>query len=131
MGDQPVVRPLPTHRINVHRHPCFEQDSKSQLSFVRTKTVHALDHAVTVIGFYLNMTTKMSAHSRCVTPAVLVIVLMSSSRQLLVLFVVREDPVSCRYSPSSSGILNFTFYNRNQLKNITFDNKTRNMCTYG
>jgi hypothetical protein len=23
-GDQPVARPLPTHRINAHRHPCLE-----------------------------------------------------------------------------------------------------------
>jgi hypothetical protein len=32
-GDQPVARPLPTHRtaqhrINAHRHPCLEWDSK-------------------------------------------------------------------------------------------------------
>jgi hypothetical protein len=23
-GDQPIARPLPTHRINAHRHPCLE-----------------------------------------------------------------------------------------------------------
>jgi hypothetical protein len=26
-GDQPVARPLPTRRINAHRHPCVEWDS--------------------------------------------------------------------------------------------------------
>jgi hypothetical protein len=26
-GDQPITRPLPTHRINEHRHPCIEWDS--------------------------------------------------------------------------------------------------------
>jgi hypothetical protein len=26
-GDQPVARPLPTHRTNAHRHPCLECDS--------------------------------------------------------------------------------------------------------
>jgi hypothetical protein len=26
--DQAVARPLPTHRINAHRHPCLEWDSK-------------------------------------------------------------------------------------------------------
>jgi hypothetical protein len=26
-GDQPFARPLPTHRINGHRHPCLEWDS--------------------------------------------------------------------------------------------------------
>jgi hypothetical protein len=33
-GDQPVARPLPTHRINAHRHPCIEWDSnlRSQCS---------------------------------------------------------------------------------------------------
>jgi hypothetical protein len=26
-GGQPVARPLPTHRINAHRHPCLNWDS--------------------------------------------------------------------------------------------------------
>jgi hypothetical protein len=26
-GDQAVGRPLPTHGINAHRHPCLEWDS--------------------------------------------------------------------------------------------------------
>jgi hypothetical protein len=26
-GDQPVARPLPTHRINAYRYPCLEWDS--------------------------------------------------------------------------------------------------------
>jgi hypothetical protein len=29
-GDQPVARSLPTHRINAHRHPCLEWDSKAR-----------------------------------------------------------------------------------------------------
>jgi hypothetical protein len=29
-GDKPVARPLPTHRINAHRHLCLEWDSKPQ-----------------------------------------------------------------------------------------------------
>jgi hypothetical protein len=36
-GDQPVARPLPTHRINAHRHPCLEwyTNPRSQLSSER------------------------------------------------------------------------------------------------
>jgi hypothetical protein len=47
-ANQPFARPLPTHGINSHRHPCFEWDSnpRSQLA----KTVRALDRAATVIG---------------------------------------------------------------------------------
>jgi hypothetical protein len=44
-GDQPVARPLPTHRINSHRHPCLEWDSNPW-----AKIAHALDRAATVIG---------------------------------------------------------------------------------
>jgi hypothetical protein len=44
-GDQPVARPLPTHRtthrINAHKHPCFQWDLKQ---------VHDLDRAAAVIG---------------------------------------------------------------------------------
>jgi hypothetical protein len=29
-GDQPVTRPLPTHRINAHRHPRLGMNSNSQ-----------------------------------------------------------------------------------------------------
>jgi hypothetical protein len=59
MGDQPVARPLPTHRTtqtqNKHiqyKHPCLEWDSnqRSQRSSEREKTIHALDPAATVIG---------------------------------------------------------------------------------
>jgi hypothetical protein len=34
MGDQPITRPLLTHRINTHRHPCLQWDSnpRSQCS---------------------------------------------------------------------------------------------------
>jgi hypothetical protein len=34
-GDQPVARPLPTHRINVHRHPCLEWDSNPRFQCSR------------------------------------------------------------------------------------------------
>jgi hypothetical protein len=39
LGDQPVARPLPMHRINVHRHPCLEWDSnpRSQCSSGRIR----------------------------------------------------------------------------------------------
>jgi hypothetical protein len=33
MGDQPVTRPLPTHRINAHRHACLEWDSSGRRRF--------------------------------------------------------------------------------------------------
>jgi hypothetical protein len=68
--DQPVARPLPTHRINTHRHLCLEWGSNTRsqcssgedcsclrprghcdrLAFERAKTVHALDRAATVTG---------------------------------------------------------------------------------
>jgi hypothetical protein len=40
-GDQSVTRPLPTHRINAHRHPCLEWDSnpRSQLSSERRRFI--------------------------------------------------------------------------------------------
>jgi hypothetical protein len=56
-GNQPVARPLPTHRTQT-------QNKRTQTSmplvgfeptipaFEREKTVHALDGAATVIGFY-------------------------------------------------------------------------------
>jgi hypothetical protein len=31
-GDKPVARPLPTHRIKAHRHPCLEWDSNPRPS---------------------------------------------------------------------------------------------------
>jgi hypothetical protein len=58
-GDQPVARPLPAHRT------AQTQNKRTQTSmllvgfepmipvFERAKTVHALDRAVTVIGWYL------------------------------------------------------------------------------
>jgi hypothetical protein len=49
MGDQPIARPLPTHRINAQRHPCLESDSKPRSQHSRAKTVHALDRTATVI----------------------------------------------------------------------------------
>jgi hypothetical protein len=56
MGDQPVARPLPTHRTTQ------TQNKRTQITmpsvgfeltipaFERANTVHALDHAATVIG---------------------------------------------------------------------------------
>jgi hypothetical protein len=41
-GDQPVARPLPTHRAT--------QTQTSMPVFEREKKVHALDHAATVLG---------------------------------------------------------------------------------
>jgi hypothetical protein len=38
------------HRINAHGHPCFEWDSNPRSQ--RSKTVHALDGAATVVGLY-------------------------------------------------------------------------------
>jgi hypothetical protein len=51
-GDHPVTRLLTTHRINTRKHPCLEWESnpRSQRSNERTKTVHAIDRATTVIG---------------------------------------------------------------------------------
>jgi hypothetical protein len=55
--DQPVARPLPTHRTTETQHKCtqtsmLEWNSKprSQRSNKRGNTVHALDLAATVIG---------------------------------------------------------------------------------
>jgi hypothetical protein len=43
-GDQPAARPLLTHRMNTHRHPCLEWDSnpRSQHSSQRRQTVRPL-----------------------------------------------------------------------------------------
>jgi hypothetical protein len=42
MGDEPVARPLPTHRIETHRHPCLEVlFEPSTTVFESVKTVHA------------------------------------------------------------------------------------------
>jgi hypothetical protein len=57
-GDQPVARPLPTHRTTrtqnkrTHRHPCLEWDSNPghQCSSGRRR-LHALDRAIVVIGY--------------------------------------------------------------------------------
>lgn len=39
-GDQSVARPLPTHRIKAHRHPCLDWDSnpRSQCSFLKPRS---------------------------------------------------------------------------------------------
>jgi hypothetical protein len=50
-GDQPVARPLPTHRINTHKHTCLEWEFDHTFPvFERAKTVRAVDGAATVIG---------------------------------------------------------------------------------
>jgi hypothetical protein len=58
MGDQPVARPLPTHKTTQtqnkrtqYRHPSIQKDSNPTISvFERAKTVHASERAATVIG---------------------------------------------------------------------------------
>jgi hypothetical protein len=56
MGDQPVARPLPSHRIVQTQNKC-KQTSMPQVGceltipvFEWAKIVQALDHAATVIG---------------------------------------------------------------------------------
>jgi hypothetical protein len=54
-GDQPIARPLPTHRTTQtqkkSRHPCLKWDSNPQSQCLRgAKTVHVLDRADTVVG---------------------------------------------------------------------------------
>jgi hypothetical protein len=60
MGDEPVARPLPTHRTTQTQNK-RTQTSMLQVGFEltipvfgRAKTVHALDRAATVIGSTLN-----------------------------------------------------------------------------
>jgi hypothetical protein len=59
MGDQPVARPLPTHR-RAQTQNKGKQTSMPRMGyepttpvFERAKTVHALDRAATAIGHYL------------------------------------------------------------------------------
>jgi hypothetical protein len=55
-GDQPVARPLPTHRTTQTQNTCTQTSmpwvgfEPTIPSFERAKTVHALDGAATVIG---------------------------------------------------------------------------------
>jgi hypothetical protein len=56
MGDQPIIRPLPTRKTTQTQNKCT-QTSISLVGFEPTtpmfeqaKTVHALDRAATVIG---------------------------------------------------------------------------------
>jgi hypothetical protein len=48
-GDQPVARPLPTHRTTQTQNK-RTQTSMPRVEFERAKTVHSLDSAATVIG---------------------------------------------------------------------------------
>jgi hypothetical protein len=58
-SDQPVARPLPTHRtiqtqINAHRHQCLWEGFESTIpAFERAKTVHALGRATAVISCFI------------------------------------------------------------------------------
>jgi hypothetical protein len=38
MGDQSVARPLPTYRINAHRHPCLKWHSNSRSQYFSGRT---------------------------------------------------------------------------------------------
>jgi hypothetical protein len=55
MGDQPVARPLPTHRTTQTQNKCTQTSMPGVRFepmipvFKQAKTVHALDHAATVI----------------------------------------------------------------------------------
>jgi hypothetical protein len=49
-GDQPVARPLPTHRINTQTSMPLLGFQPAIPVFERAKMVHALDRTVTVIG---------------------------------------------------------------------------------
>jgi hypothetical protein len=50
MEDQPVAKPLPTHRINAHISMPGVGFEPTVPALERAKTVHALDRAATVIG---------------------------------------------------------------------------------
>jgi hypothetical protein len=75
-GDQPVVRPLPTHRQAQTQNKCT-QTSMPQVEFEptipgieRVKTIHALDRAATVIGDHYiwcrrNSRTQFQTKERC------------------------------------------------------------------
>jgi hypothetical protein len=55
-SDQPITRPLPTHRTtqtqnkSILRHPCLEWDSNPWSQRSSERRQHALDRAATVIG---------------------------------------------------------------------------------
>jgi hypothetical protein len=72
-GDQPVARPLPTHRI------AQTQNKRTQTSiswvgfeptipaFERAKTIHALDRAATVVGMQESLLQKVgNSYKHCV-----------------------------------------------------------------
>jgi hypothetical protein len=70
-GDQPVSRELPAHRTTQTRNK-RTQTSMPQVRFEptipvfeRAKTVHALDHAATVIDSFLIPALKMCFHCKC------------------------------------------------------------------
>jgi hypothetical protein len=73
-GDQPVARPLPTYRTIQIRNKRTQTSmpwvgfESSIPAFERAKTVHALDHAVTVIGTPQRLDVLHSVHSLRTTP---------------------------------------------------------------
>jgi hypothetical protein len=70
MGDQPVTRPLPAHRAaqtqNKRTHPSMLKVGFELTIPVleRTKIVHALDRATTVIGLLRTYCNKFIAYRR-------------------------------------------------------------------
>jgi hypothetical protein len=65
MADQPIARPLPTHRTTQTNNkrtqtsmPCEEMEPTIP-AFERVKEVHALDRVATVIGENLPHTVKL------------------------------------------------------------------------
>jgi hypothetical protein len=61
LGNQPVARPLPTRRINVHRHPCLELDSNPRFRVRAGEDSSCLrpERAVTVIGTTSHQSCKI------------------------------------------------------------------------
>jgi hypothetical protein len=66
-GDQPVSRPLPTHRTTQTQNKRIQTSvprvgfEPTIPAFERVETVHALDSATTVIGFLLGLNAIIQA----------------------------------------------------------------------
>jgi hypothetical protein len=65
MGNQPVARPLPTHRMTQIQNKRFEPTISA---FEWAKTVHALDREATVIGkifiYYVKSSCSIGSRER-------------------------------------------------------------------
>jgi hypothetical protein len=92
-GDQPVAKPLPTHRTTQTQNK-RKQTSMLWVGFEPTtpafewaKTVHALDGAATVIG---SLTNYREHNSVWETISCLV------SQEIPKIFMIFEDPLQCR-----------------------------------